>query len=63
MCDDGSELMNGAFKIKNTMAIADALANTKRSVLSSAHISQALAANNHFIPESISTSGDDSLYD
>ena len=54
-------LTSGDFQIKNTIAIATALAAAKGDTCSSSHISQALAANNNFIPASSDTSGDDSL--
>ena len=50
-------------KVKNTIAIAIALANAKDEVFSSSHISQALAASGNLIPESSDTLDDESLYD
>jgi hypothetical protein len=55
--------MSGDFQIKNTIAIATALATAKGDMFSSSHISQALEANGNFIPASSDTAGDDSLYD
>jgi hypothetical protein len=54
---------SGDFQIKNTIAIATALAAAKGDMISSSHISQALEANGNFIPASSDTSGEDSLYD
>ena len=52
--------MSGDFQIKNTIAIATALAPAKGGMISS---SQAREVNGNFIPASNYTAGDDSLYD
>jgi hypothetical protein len=44
-------LTDHLFQIKNTVAIAHALATTKGARLSYSHISQALTANGHLIPD------------
>jgi hypothetical protein len=49
-------LTDRLFQIKNTVAIAHALAITKGARLSYSHISQALEANGHIIPDSSDTS-------
>jgi hypothetical protein len=51
------------FQIKNTVAIAYALTITKGARLSYSHISQALTANGHFIPDLSDTSVNYSLYE
>jgi hypothetical protein len=56
-------LTDHLFQIKNTVAIAYALAITKGARLSYSHISQALTANGHFIPGLSDTSVNYSLYE
>jgi hypothetical protein len=64
LCERGDLwLTSGGFQIKNTVAIATALATADGDMFSSSHISQALEANGNFIPASSDTAGDDSLYD
>jgi len=55
-------LTGDLLQVKNTLALAHALALTKAAQLSYSHIRQALEANGISIPESGDTSVDDSLY-
>lgn len=61
--DERLLLTDDLFQIKNTVAIAIALAAAKDVRLSFSHISQALTANGTSIPNSSDTSVDYSLYD
>ncbi|KIW74973.1 hypothetical protein Z517_11744 [Fonsecaea pedrosoi CBS 271.37] len=54
--------LNGR-EIRNTIATANDLASGKGDCLSFSHISHALTANSHFIPEASLISVDDSLYE
>jgi hypothetical protein len=60
--DERHLLTDHLFQIKNTVAIAIALASEKDTQLSFSHISQALKANGTSIPNSSDKSMDDSLY-
>jgi len=51
-----------SLQIKNTVAIANALAAAKAAPLSFSHLCQALTVNGHSIPASSDTAVDDSLY-
>jgi hypothetical protein len=56
-------LTDHLFQIKNTVAIAHALAITKGTRFSYSHIRQALTANGHSIPHLSDTSVNCSLYE
>lgn len=56
-------LTDDLFQIKNSVAIAHALAITNGAQLSYSHICQALTANGYFIPDLSDTSVDYSLYE
>jgi hypothetical protein len=56
-------LAAGLFQVKNTAALAHALAITKGVRLSYARVSQALTVNGYSIPDLSDTSVDHSLYE
>ena len=57
------DIVSDAVQIRNTISMANDLANGKGEHLSSSHISQALTTNGYVVPELGDVSVDDSLYE